>query len=152
MRYLLLILIIMLCACASQQPTKPNKLNERSTTTPTNYAHASESNIVGSAIEIQQKMAQRTLQTTAGKIQILASVFPTYPQPLLEQNITHRVVIEFIVNEFGEVEQPKILSQANCEFDQVSLEAISQWKFAPIIEDGKVVRIKARQAFNFEIR
>jgi protein TonB len=58
------------------------------------------------------------------------------------------VVIEVVVNEFGNVTQPRILRSIPL-LDEAALEAVRQWQFAPSILNGRPVPVVMTTTVNF---
>lgn len=79
---------------------------------------------------------------------------PTYkhsPQfgPQQQRKAPGRVVLLFIVNERGRVEQPRIHSSTDKVFNSPALAAIKKWKFEPGTRNGKPVRFRMRLPITF---
>ncbi len=71
---------------------------------------------------------------------------PKYPDRALKQKIEGWVLLEFTVTETGEVLNPVVIdSDPPGIFNRSALRTIAQWKYKPIIEDGKAVKIKGVQ-------
>ena len=80
-------------------------------------------------------------------------VAPEYPRVARRRNITGSVDLTFTVTTDGKVRSPKILRSEPVEtFDDAALDAISQWRFEPYIENGIAVekRTAVRLAFNLQ--
>ena len=60
------------------------------------------------------------------------------------------VVVIFIVDENGRVQDPKVQRTTNPSFDRSALTAIKQWKFEPAKVQGRSVSSRLRQSFFFE--
>jgi protein TonB len=60
------------------------------------------------------------------------------------------VVVIFIVDENGRVQDPKVQRTTNPSFDRSALSAIKQWKFEPAKVQGRSVSSRLRQSFSFE--
>ncbi|HCD51528.1 MAG TPA: hypothetical protein DEQ34_03710 [Balneolaceae bacterium] len=65
-----------------------------------------------------------------------------YPEMALRAGIEGRVTVQFIVNENGEVENPKIVRGIGGGCDEAALAAVSEAKFKPGIQRGKPVRVQ----------
>lgn len=59
------------------------------------------------------------------------------------------VVIIFIVNKQGRVEEAKVQDSTHPVFERAALSAIKQWKFEPGKRDGEPVRFRMKQPFKF---
>lgn len=79
---------------------------------------------------------------------------PTYrhsPQfgPTQQRKAPGRVVLLFIVNERGRVEQPRVQSSSDKVFEVPALQAIKKWKFEPGKRNGEPVRFRMRLPITF---
>jgi len=76
------------------------------------------------------------------------------PQPvlsaLLRKKMPAKVIVLFIVDQNGRVENPIVQTSSDPAFDAAVLSAIKQWKFEPGKRDGQPVRSRMRQPFQFE--
>ena len=89
------------------------------------------------------------LNSTLGAI---VRIPPTYPMEARRQKIEGWVRMEFTVQEDGTVADVKVKeSKPSSIFDQAAVNAISQWKFRPAMQDGKPVRKRAAQTLKFAL-
>ncbi|MEC8770845.1 MAG: energy transducer TonB [Planctomycetota bacterium] len=100
-------------------------------------ASSEEMNEIFSSSELDQK-ARR-----------LSVVQPRLTSSLLRQTPA-TVVLIFIVDENGRVQEPKVQRTTNPAFDRSALAAIRQWKFEPAKAQGRAVSSRLRQSFSFE--
>ena len=63
-------------------------------------------------------------------------VNPEYPLLGLASQIEGMVILEAIVDEEGRVETLKVLRSAGI-FDSAALEAVRQWRYSPVILNGR---------------
>ena len=103
----------------------------------TALTNSEEMNEIFSSSELDQK-ARR-----------LSVVQPRLTSTLLRQTPATVVVI-FIVDENGRVQDPKVQRTTNPSFDRSALSAIKQWKFEPAKVQGRSVSSRLRQSFSFE--
>ncbi|NBC05092.1 MAG: TonB family protein, partial [Bacteroidetes bacterium] len=66
----------------------------------------------------------------------------TYPEMARRAGIEGRVYVQFIVNEQGEVERPKVIRGIGGGADEEALRAVKQAKFKPGIQRGQPVRVQ----------
>ncbi|MDC0598682.1 energy transducer TonB [Gammaproteobacteria bacterium] len=79
---------------------------------------------------------------TQGNALALVQVRPTYPPRALERGIEGYIVIEFDINETGQVVDPRVLyAEPSGVFERSALRALERWKYSPKIVDGKAVRV-----------
>lgn len=75
-----------------------------------------------------------------------------YPEMALRANIQGRVHVQFIVNEKGEVENPKVLRGIGGGCDEEALRVVSKMKFEPGFQRGRPVRVQYNLPVVFVIR
>lgn len=76
---------------------------------------------------------------------------PIYPYRLRMAGLTGQVLVNFIIDTNGDVQNPVIESSNNPWFERPALDAILQWKFVPGIVAGRAVNTRARQELSFEM-
>ena len=80
-------------------------------------------------------------------------VGPEYPRAARRRNITGVVEVQFTVTTDGRVRSMSILrSEPGDTFDQAAMDAVEQWRFEPVIENGVAVekRTAVRLAFDLQ--
>lgn len=80
-------------------------------------------------------------------------VAPRYPRSAQRRNINGWVDIGFTVTATGSVTDLEIIdSMPGAVFDDAATEAVEQWRFEPVVEDGRAVakRVTVRMSFNIE--
>jgi protein TonB len=65
-----------------------------------------------------------------------------YPEMARRAGIEGRVTVQFIVNERGEVENPRVIRGIGGGCDEAALEAVKQAKFTPGMQRGRPVRVQ----------
>jgi len=76
-------------------------------------------------------------------------VNPLYPETRVGSGIEGDVVVEFYIDEKGDVRMPAIVEHTHLDFAAVAIDAVLQWKFEPPMHDGRNVTALARQKFHF---
>jgi RNA polymerase sigma factor (sigma-70 family) len=76
---------------------------------------------------------------------------PRYPAELRNAGTTGEVVIEFVVNESGLVQDLKVVRSTHAEFEEPALEAIAAWKFSPGIKGGQPVNVRMQVPIVFSL-
>ena len=66
----------------------------------------------------------------------------TYPETARQAGIEGRVYVQFIVNEEGEVEHPRVIRGIGGGADEEALRVVSQAKFKPGLQRGQPVRVQ----------
>ncbi len=79
----------------------------------------------------------------------MSQIAPKHPRSLLKAKVEGQVVLLFVVNEDGRVEDPRVESSTRPEFEKPALDAVKKWKFKPGQKDGKSVQTYVRQALRF---
>lgn len=75
-----------------------------------------------------------------------------YPEMALRASIQGRVHVQFIVNEKGEVENPRVLRGIGGGCDEEALRVVSKMKFQPGLQRGRPVRVQYNLPVVFIIR
>lgn len=75
-----------------------------------------------------------------------------FPMEARRRGLGGDVLLEFIVDQRGNVANVRILKSSDMIFEKSAADAIRQWKFQPAQHDGKVVdvRVRTRLKFNME--
>ena len=80
-------------------------------------------------------------------------VAPRYPRNAQRRNLSGWVDVAFTVTAAGETADLEVMdSNPGSVFNDAATEAVSRWRFEPVIEDGRAVekRVAVRMAFNLE--
>ncbi len=83
--------------------------------------------------------------------QPVAQVAPRHPPALLKAKIEGSVVLLFVLDENGRVQDPRVESSSRPEFEKPALAAVRRWRFKPGTRDGKAVRSYIRQQIAFRL-
>lgn len=75
-----------------------------------------------------------------------------YPERALRANIEGRVYVQFIVNEKGEVENPRVVRGIGGGCDEEALRVVKMAKFKPGLQRGRPVRVQYNLPVIFMIR
>lgn len=78
-------------------------------------------------------------------------VGPEYPAELLESGFEGRAVVAVYIGLDGSVESAEVASAAHPAFGEAALAAVRQWRFEPVVEEGRLVRKQVRIPFDFSI-
>lgn len=81
--------------------------------------------------------------------QPLDQVMAEYPQDLLASGNKGVVVVEFTIDEAGNVHDPEVVESSHPGFEQAAIAAIAKWHFKPALKKGNPVAIRARQPMHF---
>jgi protein TonB len=83
--------------------------------------------------------------------QVRYRVAPVYPFEAKRSGEMGEVVVEFLVNERGEVVQPRVVSSSATVFEEPTLRAVARWKFEPGRKDGRTVRFRMSVPVRFNL-
>jgi len=88
-----------------------------------------------------------------GSLNALKRTQPAYPASARRRNIEGWVQVQFIVNEYGQPEQIRVLA-ADPEgiFDSSVINSIGHWRFRPGTINGTAVRVLVEQTIRFQLR
>ena len=76
-----------------------------------------------------------------------------YPQEALENNITGRVYVQFVVEKNGSITQVKVVRGVDKALDQEAVRVVSSMpKWKPGMQRDKAVRVKYTVPINFQLR
>ena len=75
----------------------------------------------------------------------------SYPDEAREAGIEGRVYVQFIVNENGDVENPRVIRGIGGGADEEALNAVKQAKFKPGYQRGEPVRVQFSLPFVFQL-
>lgn len=78
-------------------------------------------------------------------------VEPQYPFALSRAGVEGRVVLRFVVDKEGRVQNPRIRSSTRMEFEKPAMDAIRQWRFEPGIKNGVRVSVNIEQPLSFTL-
>lgn len=76
-------------------------------------------------------------------------VVPTMPAGMLEQGVSGRATIEFVVDVEGNVTEAKVWHASRPEFGEAALAAVRKWKFKPAIKRGRLKACRMRVPITF---
>ncbi|HSY53181.1 MAG TPA: TonB family protein [Opitutaceae bacterium] len=76
--------------------------------------------------------------------QALAQPQPIYPFDAKSKELNGQVVVEFLVDKSGHVLNPRVVSSSDPIFEETTLRAIENWRFAPGTWHGVPVRFSMR--------
>jgi TonB family protein len=83
-------------------------------------------------------------------LEIRSRVAAVYPREAREMNLQGRVLIKLQVSESGDVEAVELVSGPTA-FVHAAREAAKQWKFKPIIKNGRPIKFSTTIPFEFRL-
>jgi protein TonB len=82
---------------------------------------------------------------------LVSSVPPIYPPTLRRAKVEGAVVLVFVLNEAGRVEDPRVENSSRPEFEKPALDAVRRWRFRPGEKSGEAVRTYMRLPIRFRV-
>lgn len=77
---------------------------------------------------------------------------PKYPRSAARRNITGAVSLLFTVSKTGTVENVSVTkSEPGDTFNQAAIDAVMQWQFEPVIENGVPVEKRSGVRLTFDL-
>lgn len=76
---------------------------------------------------------------------------PAYPFSARQTGLGAEVVVEFIVNERGEVILPRVVRSTDPQFNEATLRAVAKWRFEPGRKNGRPVRFQMSVPVRFNV-
>lgn len=76
---------------------------------------------------------------------------PAYPYEMSRAGINGDVVIEFIINENGDVIDTRVVRSSHREFEVPAIQAVQKWKFKAGRKGGKAVKVRVSQLIEFNL-
>jgi protein TonB len=79
------------------------------------------------------------------------TVAPKFPDEMRRSGNSGIVTVSVLIDEKGNVTDPKIVKASNDAFSEPALEALKKWKFKPAKKDGEAVSIRVNIPVQFNI-
>src|SRR5688572_4350887 len=70
------------------------------------------------------------------------TVAPDYPEEMRRSGASGLVMVNCLIDERGNVTDPKIEKSSAAAFEKPALEALKKWKFKPAKQDGTAVSMR----------
>lgn len=98
-----------------------------------------------------EPVARQALTLTLSDLKASRKVSPEYPKSYMERGVSSLVEFELSIDEKGAVKDVQITKNGVAkEFDDAVIAAFKRWRFAPYLENGAPVAVKARGRINFK--
>ena len=82
----------------------------------------------------------------------LHTVMPAYPEDLRRQGVAGQVEIKAAVDENGNLMGIKVTKSLHPYLDFATIQALRQWKYEPVVQNGKRIPVIITQTVNFDPR
>ncbi|MCW4631624.1 MULTISPECIES: energy transducer TonB [Marinomonas] len=104
--------------------------------------------VQSSLSETQEK---KVFEETNGEFTLVKSVYPIYPVKARKEGIEGRVIVSFLVNKKGKPEDIQVTKSAGELLDKACLDAISKWRFLPILDGQERLIKRLNMLFDFKL-
>ena len=81
--------------------------------------------------------------------QLLSRHLPVFPSALVGKVAEGQVTLEFLIDHYGNVQLPRVVSATNPAFGYAAMQGASAWKFAPPTSHGKPVNARSTNIDRF---
>lgn len=75
-----------------------------------------------------------------------------YPEVAKKAGVEGRVIVQFVVDENGDVQDPQVVRGLGAGLDEVALNAVRQAKFEPGMQRGQPVKVKMSLPITFRLQ
>ncbi len=76
---------------------------------------------------------------------------PKYPTEMRREGTSGVVTVSCLIDEKGNVQEPKVEKASNEAFSQSAIDAVRKWKFKPAKRDGSAVSIRVSIPIQFSV-
>ncbi len=77
------------------------------------------------------------------------TVAPVYPEELRREGTSGVVTVSILIDEKGNVQEPKVVKTTHEAFSGPALEALAKWKFKPAKKAGEAVAMRVSIPIQF---
>lgn len=77
------------------------------------------------------------------------TVAPEFPESMRRDGSSGLVMVNCLIDERGNVTDPKIEKSSNVAFERPALEALLKWKFKPATENGAAISVRVTIPIKF---
>ena len=82
---------------------------------------------------------------------LIYKVQPTYPKSAKEAHIQGTVLLEVVISKEGGITQLHTVSSPSDDLTQSAIEAVSQWRYKPVLVNGNPVEVIANVTVNYTL-
>ena len=79
------------------------------------------------------------------------TIAPHFPDEMRRAGSSGLVTVSCLIDEKGNVTEPKVIKASNEAFSEPALEALRKWKFKPAKKDGTPVAIRVNIPVQFNV-
>jgi protein TonB len=81
--------------------------------------------------------------------QQIHAVAPVYPHVMQRAGVEGRVIVRFVCDKDGRVQNARVRNSSRMEFEKPALDAIRQWRFEPGVKSGVRVAVNMELPLSF---
>jgi len=79
------------------------------------------------------------------------TVAPKFPEEMRRNGSAGLVTVSCLIDEKGNVTEPKVVKSTNDAFSEPAVEALKKWKFKPAKKNGEAVAIRVNIPVQFNV-
>lgn len=79
------------------------------------------------------------------------TVAPVFPSDMRREGISGLVMVSILIDEKGNVQEPKVEKASNDAFAGPAVDALKKWKFKPAKKAGEVVALRVSVPIKFNV-
>ncbi|HET7535230.1 MAG TPA: energy transducer TonB [Candidatus Didemnitutus sp.] len=79
------------------------------------------------------------------------TVAPKYPADMRRDGTSGVVTVSCLIDEKGNVQEPKVEKASNDAFSQPALDAVRKWKFKPAKKAGEAIALRVSIPIQFNV-
>lgn len=79
------------------------------------------------------------------------TVAPKFPEEMRRNGSAGLVTVSCLIDEKGNVTEPKVIKSTNDAFSEPAVEALKKWKFKPAKKNGEAVAIRVNIPVQFTV-
>ncbi|MDQ5978575.1 MAG: periplasmic protein TonB [Verrucomicrobiota bacterium] len=77
------------------------------------------------------------------------TVPPVFPEEMRRDGISGVVTVSILIDEKGNVQEPKVVKTSHEAFSQPAMDALAKWKFKPAKQGGEAVAMRVNIPIQF---
>jgi periplasmic protein TonB len=77
------------------------------------------------------------------------TVPPVFPEDLRRDGVSGVVTVSILIDEKGNVQEPKVVKTSHEAFSQPAMDALAKWKFKPAKQAGEAVAMRVSIPIQF---
>jgi TonB family protein len=99
-----------------------------------------------------QSLAEHPHAANETPPKVLFAVPPSVPKSFYRDNESGSVTVRVYVSQMGSVSSVKVIQSTHDELSDAVISAMRQWRFEPMLRDGKPVPFQGQQTYKFQAK